>query len=73
MLVDTIRRLCKDNQISLYRLELDCGIPNGTINKWDRNTPSVLKVKAVADYFGVTVDDLLTEHKEENDGEDTDN
>ena len=63
MLVDNIRDLCSSRKISILRLETDCGFASGTINKWDRNTPSVLKVKAVADYFGVPMDDLLTDRE----------
>lgn len=73
MLVNTIRKLAEDRCLSMNKLEQAVGLAPGTINKWDRNTPSVLKVKTVADYFGVTVDDLLTETGEEaTDGEDTD-
>lgn len=58
MIVDNIRTLCKERGISLLRLETDCGFPNGTINKWDTNTPSVRKVLVVARYFSVTVEDI---------------
>jgi hypothetical protein len=32
---------------------------NGVIAKWNTSSPVVANIKAVADYFGVTVDDLL--------------
>ena len=45
-MVDTIRRLCKEQGKNLSRLEQECGLGGGTINKWDRNSPSVTKVIA---------------------------
>ena len=37
------------------------GIPigNGVVRRWDNGSADVWRVKAVADYLGVTVDDLL--------------
>ncbi len=62
-MVDKIRRLCKAQGKSLFSLEKECGLGNGTINKWDRNSPSVDKVKAVADALGVPVAYLIGEQE----------
>ena len=35
------------------------GFGNATIRGWVTSSPTVEKLKAVADYFGVTVDELL--------------
>ena len=59
MLVENIRQLCKQNNISFAALEIQLGFGNGSIAKWQIHDPSMAKVKAVADYFGVTVDELL--------------
>ena len=64
MNVDLIRELCKKNGISIMKLEEALGFGNGTINKWATKIPAVTKVKAVADFFGVTVDSLLTAPEE---------
>lgn len=61
MNVERIRELCKEHGTNLMRLEQAVGFPNGTIRRWGENVPAVTKVKAVADYFGVTVDALLKE------------
>lgn len=61
MNVERIRELCKEHGTNLMRLEQAVGFPNGTIRRWGENVPAVTKVKTVADYFGVTVDELLTE------------
>lgn len=62
MLVENIRCLCRERGVSIQQLERELGFGNGTIRRWGENAPSVDKVKAVADYFGVTVDELLTDH-----------
>lgn len=60
-----IQHLCLDRNITIADLEKKLGFGNGTINCWKEKTanPGVLKVKAVADFFGTTVDALLTEPK----------
>lgn len=59
MIVDNIRKLADSRGLSINKLEYAVGLSSGTINKWDSNIPSVARVKAVADFFGVTVDELL--------------
>lgn len=72
MLVRNIRRLCSEKGISIRQLEGSLGLSNGIVASWAVKSPSVTRVKAVADFFGVTVDALLTEDEEEaEDGEKT--
>ena len=54
-----VKRLCKENKLTVTKLEEIIGVGKNTLNRWDTNSPSVDKVKKVADYFGVTVDELL--------------
>lgn len=61
MLADKIKSLCAQRGISLCALEKELGIGNGAIGKWKDRSPRVDNVKLVADYFGVTVDELLRE------------
>lgn len=61
MILENITKLCKKKGISIAKLEKECGIGNGTIGCWDNSSPTVSKLKAVADHFGVTVDDLIRE------------
>ena len=59
-MVERIKSLCASRGISLNDLERSCdGLSVNTIYRWDNAPPSVWKVKAVADYFGVSVDYLL--------------
>lgn len=62
-MVETIRRLCKEQGKSLFSLEQQCGLGNGSINKWDRSSPSVAKVKVVADALGVSMSYLIGEQE----------
>ena len=60
MIYENIAALCKKTGISIARLEIETGIGNGTIGRWKKSSPNVDNVKKVADFFGVTVDSLLT-------------
>jgi len=57
--------MCKSNNITLAELERSVGFGNGTIGRWDCKRPSVDRVKNVADYFGCTVDELLSDERKE--------
>lgn len=61
MILENINKLCKDNKISIAKLERETGISNGTIGRWGTSSPTVENVRKVADYFGVTVDALITD------------
>lgn len=61
MILNTVIDMCASRGISVYRLEHDLKFANGTIRKWRDAIPRADKLKAVADYFGVTMDDLLKE------------
>lgn len=65
MLLKNIRKLCKDRQTTVAQIEREIGLSNGTISKWASSSPTVNNLKAVADYLGVSVDELLAEEKEE--------
>jgi transcriptional regulator with XRE-family HTH domain len=45
--------------ITISKLETEMAFGSSTIRKWAASAPSVNKLKKVADYFGVTVDELL--------------
>lgn len=58
-LVENIRTLCKRNNVSISRLESDLFLSPGLISRWSRNTPTLDKVMEVAQYFGVSIDELV--------------
>ena len=57
---DRIKKLCKEKHTTIQKLEAEIGFSNGTINKWDEKRPSVDKVKLVADFFGVSMEYIVT-------------
>ena len=59
MILENISKLCEERGVSIAKLEKECGIGNGTIRDWDKSSPRVSSLKKVADYFNVTVDELL--------------
>lgn len=56
---ERIQSLCNEHNITIYRLEKDCGFGNGSVMKWNTSSPKVENIVKVADYFGVSVDYLL--------------
>lgn len=63
-LYKNVKTICANRNISVRMLENSLGFPRSSICKWDTNTPSVDKVKKVADYFGVSIEYFLSEEKE---------
>lgn len=59
MLVDKVKSFCDEREITLAELERCVGLGNGTVARWDEKRPSVDRVAKVAEFFGVTVDELL--------------
>lgn len=61
MILKKIDELAKQHDMSIAALEKKLSFGNGTIRSWDKCSPSIEKLKKVADYFGVTVDYFLEE------------
>lgn len=59
LLIDNIRNLCKKNKVSISKLENDLFLSPGLISRWSRNMPSLDKIADIADYFGVSIDELI--------------
>lgn len=60
LILDNIQKLCKERGISVARLERELGFGNATIRGWGSSSPNVDNLKKVADFFGVTVDSLIS-------------
>ena len=58
---ENVKKVCATKGVSIYALEERLGFPRSSICKWNTNIPSAIKVKAVADELGCTVDELLEE------------
>lgn len=49
---------------SVYRIEKDTGLSNGSISKWENAVPSAVNLQKVANYLGVTSAYILDKAKE---------
>ncbi|WP_295234940.1 helix-turn-helix transcriptional regulator [Veillonella sp.] len=54
-----IQYLAKTKGLSLTKVEEQLGFGNGTITKWDKSSPSIDKLRQVAELLNVSVDFLL--------------
>lgn len=61
MIYTNVLNLCREKGISIAQLERELGLGNATIRGWKKSSPTVEKLKAVADYFGISVDALISE------------
>lgn len=59
MMYDKIKTLAKAQGVSINKMEKDLEFGSSTISKWSKSIPSVDKLKKVADYLDVTIDELL--------------
>lgn len=57
---DTIRMLCKKKGVSITGTEKELGFAKGSLCKVNKSKPSMEKVQKLANYFGVTVDYLMS-------------
>lgn len=58
-LYDRVKQVSREKNTNFTRLEREAGFAKGSICKWKNISPSVSKVKKVADLLGVTVDELI--------------
>ena len=59
MILKKIEELAKKQGISITFLEKKLSFGNGTIRSWDKCSPSIEKLKKVADYLGVSIEYFL--------------
>lgn len=63
-ITEIIKELCDEKDTTFAAVERACDLSNGSIRRWEENTPSADKLKKVADHFGVSVDYLLGSTKQ---------
>ena len=59
MIYQNIKSIADSQKVSIRKIEQDTGITLGSIYHWYDVKPSVDKVAKVANYLGVTVEELL--------------
>lgn len=62
---ERIEELRKSTGISQGKLEKELGFSNGSISKWKNSTPKSDRLQKLADYFGVSVEYLMTGNNSE--------
>lgn len=57
---DTFEKLCAAKGVTPYRVAKETGVSTSTLSSWKtgRYTPKQEKLQKIADYFGITVDQL---------------
>ena len=64
LLVNNIKKLCKDRNVSISTLEKDLFMSPGLISRWAKTTPTLDRVVEIANYFHVYVDYVVDNTKE---------
>lgn len=54
-----VAEMASERGVSLAKVERDVDLGNGTIGKWRTMSPKLETVAKVAEYFGVTIDELV--------------
>lgn len=59
MIYDKIKELCQERGTSVAAVEKKAKLSNGTIRKWNRSSPTVDNLQAVARVLKVRVEKLI--------------
>ncbi|MBR0412604.1 MAG: helix-turn-helix transcriptional regulator [Eubacterium sp.] len=65
VLLQNIKKLCKERHLTLTQLERDAGIPSRSLHRWDEVMPAADKLLKVANCLGVDPNLLLKESIDE--------
>lgn len=59
MIYSKIKEVCKTKGVSVACVEKQAGLSNGAIGKWDKASPTIENLQAVAKVLDCSVDDLI--------------
>lgn len=64
---EVFEQLLQKHNVSAYRVAKEAGVTQTALSNWKsgRSTPSTLTLQKIADYFGVTIDFLMTGKNDE--------
>ncbi len=57
-IVNTIKSICKEHDITITKLEETLGMSQGLISRWNKSDPSLSKIIDIANYFNISLDEL---------------
>ncbi len=68
---EVFENLLKEKNVSSYRVSKDTGVTQTALSNWKtgKSTPTAKTLQKIADYFGVTIDYLMTGKEPEKDWE----
>ena len=58
-IVNSIKNLCKEHNITVTKLEETLGMSQGLIGRWNKSDPSLSKIIDIADYFKISLDEVV--------------
>ena len=61
---EKVKLLCKARGITVEKLEKELKFGHGTIGRWNKYNPQMPRLAAVATYFNVPVESLMSDEKE---------
>lgn len=67
ILIKNIKELCKIKNIKISQLENDLNFGAGLISRWAKSDPSLSKIIDVADYFNVSLDEIVGRNMQSSD------
>lgn len=59
LIYERIIKLIEEQRLTKSKVEKAANLGNGTIESWRDGNPSILKLEAVANVLGCTVEDLI--------------
>lgn len=62
MIYDKIKELCMRKGMSVRELERKAGLGTGAVSKWNASSPTVDRLKSVAEVLDVSINDLVEEN-----------
>lgn len=66
-MIESIRALCKSKDITPTKLEEELGFSQGLISRWKDKNPNIDKIVDIADYFHVSLDEVVGYRQNTND------
>lgn len=63
--LERVKTLCSQKKVSQRVMEKDIEISNGSSSKWNKSMPSADTLNKLSDYFGVSVEYLITGKEED--------
>ena len=64
MILENIKKEAARKKMTIYKLEKEAGLANGTVARWNKHYPRVDKLFFVSAVLGVTLNDLFYGRRE---------